>query len=278
MIRTHISEACEARDLALLDAVLFVTRAKGPLTLTKRHEAWRGVLGDPEVLDPRRELLAERMPRRAATSLEGDAFFASLRMRLPDAPNRLLAYGLALRAATPHGGARQGPAQLPLAQLCRELGLTPMQARDMRLGILDGMSPVALAAEPAHPRHARVLEAVLLAVGLEAHLTEAETLALEASREDAPLLEELTGQLLRRIAFGSQVASPLEALCQRLTDIALAPATLAQRWGTLRLASCFSHALGRDLGQQLLLDLLQELLHLGTVEAALATARGSART
>ncbi|MBN8467428.1 hypothetical protein JYJ95_12970 [Corallococcus exiguus] len=277
MIRTHIAEACEARDLALLDAVVFVIRTQGPLTRANHLEAWRGVLGDPEVIDPRRELLADRLARRTAAPLEGDAFFASLRVRLPDVPNRLLAYGLALRAATAHGG-HPGPAQLPLAQLCRELGLTPAQARDMRLGIMDGMSPVALAAEPAHPRHARVLEAVLLAAGLEAHLTEAETLALEASREDASFLQELTGQLLRRIAFGSQVASPLEALCQRLTDIALAPATLAQRWGTLRLAYCFSHAVGHDLGQQLLLDLLQELLHLGTVEAARATARESART
>ncbi|MBN9685866.1 MULTISPECIES: hypothetical protein [unclassified Corallococcus] len=275
MIRTHISEACEARDLALLDAVLFVVQAKGPVTPAKQLEAWRGVLGDPEVNDPRRELLAHRLARRTGAPLEGDALFASLRVRLPDTSNRLLAYGLALRAA--HGG-RQGPAQLPLAQLCRELGLTPAQARDMRLGIQDGMSPVALAAEPAHPRHARVLEAVLLAAGLEVHLTEAETLALEASREDAPFLQELTGQLLRRIAFGSQVVSPLEALCQRLTDIALAPATLAQRWGLLRLAYCFSHAVGHDLGQQLLLDLLQELLHLGTVEAARATAPESART
>ncbi|NNB88727.1 hypothetical protein HJC10_18935 [Corallococcus exiguus] len=277
MIRTHISEACEARDLALLDAVLFVTRTKGPLTQAKQREAWRGVLGDPEVLDPRRELLADRLARRTGSSLEGDALFSSLRVRLPDVPNRLLAYGLALRAATAHGG-HPGPVRLPLAQLCRELGLTQAQARDMRLGLLDGMSPVALAAESAHPRHARVLETVLLAAGLEAHLTEAETLALDASREDTPVLLELTGQLLRRIAFGSHVASPLEALCQRLTDIALAPATLAQRWDTLRLAYCFSHAVGHDLGQQLLLDLLQELLHLGTVEAARATARESART
>ncbi|WP_147443317.1 hypothetical protein [Corallococcus sp. AB011P] len=277
MIRTHISEACEARDLALLDAVLFVIRTKEPLTQTKQREAWRGVLGDPEVLDPRRELLVERLVRRTGAPLEGDALFASLRVRLPDTPNRLLAYGLALRAATAHGE-HPGPVQPPLARLCRELGLTPAQARDMRLGILDGLSPVALAAEPEHPRHARVLELVLLAAGLEAHLTEAETLALDASREDAPFLLELTRQLLRRIAFGSQVASPLEALCQRLTDIALAPATLAQRWDTLRLAYCFSHAVGHDLGQQLLLDLLQELLHLGTVEAARATARGSART
>ncbi|WP_375744432.1 hypothetical protein NR800_06330 [Corallococcus interemptor] len=270
MIRTHISEACEARDLALLDAVLFVTQAK-------QREAWHEVLGDPEVRDPRRESLAERLARRTGAPLEGNALFASLRMRLPDTPNRLLAYGLALRAATLHGG-RQGPVHLPLAMLCRELGLTQAQARDMRLGLLDGISPVALAAEPAHPRRARVLEAVLLAAGLEAHLTEAETLALDASREDAPLLQELTGQLLRRIAFGSQVASPLDALCRQLTDIALAPATLAQRWDALRLASCFSHAVGHDLGQQLLLDLLQELLPLGAVAAARATARESART
>ncbi|WP_223645725.1 hypothetical protein [Corallococcus sp. EGB] len=277
MIRTHISEACDARDLALLDAVLFVIQAKEPPTPARQLEAWHRVLGDPEVRDPRRELLAARLARRAAAPVEGDTLFASLRVRLPDTPNRLLAYGLALKAATAHGG-HPGPVQLSLALLSRELGLTPAQARDMRLGILDGVSPVALAAEPAHPRRARVLEAVLLAAGLEAHLTEAETLALDASREDAPLLQELSGQLLRRIAFGSQVASPLDALCRQLTDLALAPATLAQRWDTLRLASCFSHAVGHDLGQQLLLDLLQELLPLGAVAAARATARESART
>jgi hypothetical protein len=277
MIRTHITATCEARDLALLDAVLFITQARTSLTRAKRQEAWRGVLDDPEFQDPRRELLVERMAHRAPPLREGDDLFASMRVRLPDPANRMLAFGLALKAATANGGL-QGPAELPLALLCRELGLTPAQARHMRWGILDGVSPIALAAEPAHLRHARVLEAVLLSSGLEVHLTEAETVALEGAREDGVHLKELTGQLLCRSAFGSQVASPLEALCQPLTDLALAPATLAQRWDSLRLAFCFSHALGQDLGQQLLLDLLQELLHLGTVEAARATARGSAHT
>ncbi|MBN8232314.1 hypothetical protein JYK02_32860 [Corallococcus macrosporus] len=238
-------KACEARDSALFDVAL----------------------------------LAERLTRapRGQGPLEGDALFASLRERLPEGPNRVLAFGVALRTATEDSG-HPGVAELPLAQLARELGLTATQTRDMRRGLADGISPLVLAAEPTSLLHARVLEAVLLTAGLEVHLTEAEVTALERATEDVDQLKELAGQLLCRNAFGSRVAWPLEALRQQLTALALAPATLAHRQEAWRLAVRFSHALGQDLAQQLVLDLMRELLHVEAMECPRPTAPASSRT
>ncbi|WP_375758826.1 hypothetical protein [Corallococcus exercitus] len=225
-------------------------------------------------------LLAERLSRtpRGQGPLEGEALFASLRARLPEGPNRLLAFGLALRSATAEDSGHPGLAELPLAQLARELGLTTAQARDVRRGLAEGVSPLVLAAEPASLLHARVLEAVLLTAGLEVRLTEAEVTALGRAREDVVHLRELAGELLRRNAFGAQVAWPLEALRQQLTALALAPATLAHRQEAWRLAVRFSHALGQDLAQQLVLDLMRELLHVDAMEVPRPTAPASSRT
>ncbi|RKH58098.1 hypothetical protein [Corallococcus aberystwythensis] len=245
MIRTDILKACEARDSALFDVAL----------------------------------LAERLSRtpRGQGALEGEALYASLRARLPEGPNRLLAFGLALRTATADSG-HPGAAELPLAQLSRELGLTPAQVRDMRRGLADGVSPLVLAAEPASLLHARVLEAVLLTAGLEVRLTEAEVTALGRAQEDMAHLRELAGQLLCRNAFGAQAAWPLDSLRQQLTALALAPSTLVHRQEAWRLAVRFSHAIGQDLAQQLVLDLMRELLHVDAMECPRPTAPASSRT
>ena len=279
MIRTHLSRAFQARDFALLDAVLLAVRWQGPLTEAKRQAVLTSVLGGLELQGPRRELLAKRLEQDAGKPgpLKDEAFFASLRERLLDPRNRLLAFGLALQAATADEE-HPGQAERLLSIIPRELGLVPSQVRDMRRGLAGGVSPAELAAEPAPLRHARVLETVLLSAGLEVHLSEAEVAALYRSREDALQLQELAKQLLRRVAFGSQVEHSLEAMHRQLAELALAPASLAQRREAWLLAVRFSHAIGGGPAQEVLLDLLAELLHIGDPAAVRASAPASART
>lgn len=261
MMRTRILKARRERDEALLDAVLLAAQGREPLTEDELRALRVPLLDEPVLQDASPEALVARL-RRCAVRLSraSDAdIFSSLRARLPDARNRLWAYGLAMKVAA-SDDQRLDPAARFLARLQLELNVSSSQGQEMVLQLAGGASPFQAAAEPPARLHQRVLETVLLAAGLEVSLTEAEVAALAGAQEDVARFQELVGQQLQRLAFGSTPEQPLRAVSRQLEALVLAPASATQRREAWRLAARFCQALGRDLALELLLDVMGELL------------------
>lgn len=106
--------------------------------------------------------------------------------------------------------------------------------------------------------NARALEVVLFAAGMDACLSEAEVTALSRAQGDEPHFQEVAKQQLRRLAFGSQVDRPLEAIHWQLEELASIPVSFEQRREAWLLAVRFAHAIGRDVLQDLVLSLMRE--------------------
>jgi hypothetical protein len=261
MIRTKILRTRRERNRALLEAMLLATQEGGALT----EGELRGVLGTalqvPELRSERPEVLEEWLRRGSGRLLQPgrERLFSSLRARLPDPHNRLLAYGLAVKVS-PAGAQRQEEGLL--SRLQEELGVTALQARQLCSDLAGGASPSALAAEPAARMHARALETVLVVAGLDASLSDAEVAALQGAQMDEQGFMELVQQQLRRVAFGTLAEDPMAAVHRQLEVLALMPAPVAQRREVWLLASRFSNSMGRSLLQELVLALMQELLGL----------------
>jgi hypothetical protein len=261
MMRTRILKARRERDDALLDAMLLAAQVREPLDEDELRALLPPLRDEPYFQDASSEALLEQLRRCARRlSLASDPdLFASLRARLPDARNRLWAYGLAMKAAA-SDDKRLDLAARFLARLQLELDVSSSQGKEMVLQLAAGASPFQAAAEPTPRLHQRMLETVLLGAGLEASLTEAEVAALAGAQEDAARFQELVGQQLHRLAFGSTPEEPMGAVSRQLEALALTPASITQRREAWLLAARFCLALGRDLAMELLLDVMGELL------------------
>ncbi|KFA87965.1 hypothetical protein [Archangium violaceum] len=264
MIRTQIFKVREERDTALLELMLLAVHVDGRVAESSVHAVLRHVRESPEFQGESPEVLEGRLRRSAATmaSASDEAIFASLRQRLPDERNRLLAYGLAAKVIVSEAELPNPSEVHQLSRLQLGLEVSPSQARAMLSGLAEGTSPTEVASEPSDLLSARVLELVLLSVGLDACLSPAEIHALNEAREDLPQLWKLGGQMLRRRVFGCQLEAPLEAVQRQLEGLAIVPSTLASRREALRLAVRFSEAIGHGLPQELLLCFVQELFGL----------------
>ncbi|PTL83723.1 TerB family tellurite resistance protein [Vitiosangium sp. GDMCC 1.1324] len=263
MIRTQVLKVRQERNAALVEAMLLAAQVDGRVAEAEMRTVLRHALECPELQGERPEFLVDRLERgvEALASMGDEALFVSLRRRLPDAHNRLLAFGLAAKVVFENVGS-QGPDAQLLSRLQQGLDVPPPQARAMVSGLAEGVSPTEVAAEPSTRLGARVLELVLLSVGLDASLSSAEVNALHEAQEDPQQMRELCGQLLRRLAFGSQVEAPLAAVRRQLEELALVPSTVTPRREALRLAVRFSEALGHGWSQELLLGFVQELFGL----------------
>lgn len=261
MMRTRILKARRERDDALLDAVLLAAQVREPLDDGAPRALLAPLLDEPYFEGTSPEALLERLRQRARwlSQASDPDIFASLRVRLPEARSRLWAYGLAMKAAA-LDEKRLDLAARFLARLQLELDVSSSEGKEMVLQLAGGASPFQAAAEPPVRLHQRVLETVLLGAGLEASLTEAEVAALAGAQEDAARFQELVGQQLHRLAFGSTPEEPMGAVSRQLEALALTPASVTQRREAWLLAARFCLALGRDLAMELLLDVMGELL------------------
>lgn len=264
MLRTHVLNMRQARDTALLEASLWAAQGEGRPSESALRGVLNHLLDSPGFRGERPELLMDRLWRSAETLAPSgaEALFESLRQRLPDARNRLLAFGLMARVLVKEPALPEPDEVHLLSRFQRELGVLPLQARAMLSGLANGESPTEVASEPPTRLDARVLELMLLSEGLDACLSAAEVAALHEAREDPSQMRELCGQLLRRLAFGGAVESPHEAMRRHLEQLALVPSTLPPRREALRLGARFCEALGYNWSQELLLGFVQELFGL----------------
>ena len=266
MAREQAVSARKARNAALVEAMLLAAIADGGLDQGELQALLRRVLERPEFEGTRPEELNALVENSArALSEAGDlkTVLRSLRDRLPDHKNRMLAFGLAAAVAlADHRASRAELGMLKTFQAA--LGIAEHEVAQIIDVIERGGSLSEALGEPLERLYAEVMVLVMAADG---GTRAPEARAMVESLASDPLFENVSAD--RASAFVAESAEALarEGLPQRLQVLAQGLASHAQRSRAFRLATRIAHASGTvSPGEQKILDLLQATFGLDDAE------------
>jgi uncharacterized tellurite resistance protein B-like protein len=245
------------RNAALVEAMLLAAIADGKVSEKEMQTLLTRVLERPEFEGTRAEelnALVETSARSLASAHDFEAILRSLRQRLPDHQNRMLAFGLA--AAVAFADQRASRAELGLLKSFQAaLGISEEEVAQV-IDVIEKEGSLAEAlGEPLERLYAEVMVLVTAADGKE---QEAELRELVESLAADPLFHDVSPA--RAQSFVSEAAAALaaEGLPARLRVLARGLATHAQRLKAFRLAMRIANASGRPgVGALKLLDMLQ---------------------
>lgn len=257
MARELAVKARRDRNAALVEAMLLAAMADGKVSEIEMQTLLRRVIERPEFEGTRpTELnaLVEESASRLAGASSLDDILRSLRERLPDHRNRMLAFGLA--AAVAFSDQRATRSELGLLKTFQAaLGISENEVAQIIDVIENGGSLAEALGEPLERLYAEVMVLISAAdgkLGLE------ESQALVESFASDPLFENVSPE--RAQAFVSEAVTALatEGLPSRITVLAHGLSTHAQRIKAFRLAMRIAGASGK-MGdrEQRILDLLQ---------------------
>lgn len=256
MPRDKVLQARNERNAALIEAMLLAAIADGKVTQHEMETLLRRVLERPEFEGTRSDelnALVEASVARLAAAEDLEQILKSLRDRLPDHKNRMLAFGLA--AAVAFSDHRATRAELGLLKTFQAaLGISETEVAQI-VDVIEGGGSLAEAlGEPLERLYAEVMVLVTAADG---RLTEKETRALVETFAGDPLFENVSAE--RAMAFVTEAVTALatQGLSQRLTVLAAGLSTHAQRVKAFRLAARIAAAAAEPGPTQKILDLLQ---------------------
>lgn len=231
------------RNAALVEAMLLAAAADGKLTQAALQTLLRRVLERPEFEGTRPgELnqLVENSARRLSQAHDLPEILKSLRTRLPDHKNRMLAFGLA--AAVALADQRATRMELGLLKTFQAaLGISEDEVAET-IDILErGGSLAEALGEPLERLYAEVMVLISAADG---KVKGAEARALVESFASDPLFHNVSGE--RAQGFVTEAVSALasEGLPQRLQVLAHGLSTHSQRLRAFRLAVKIANASG----------------------------------
>ena len=268
MAREQAVKARKERNAALVEAMLLAAMADGQVSQLEMQTLLRRVLERPEFEGTRPEelnALVEDSARRLAAAKDLESVLASLRARLPDHKNRLLAFGLAAAVAlADHRATRSELGLLKTFQAA--FGISEDEVAHVVEVVEQGGSLAEALGEPLERLYAEVMVLVTAADG---RLKEAEVRALVESLAADPLFHGVSPQRAQSFISESVGALAAEGLPQRLQVLAHGLTTHAQRVKAYRLATRIAHAAGEpSVQEQRILDLLQATFGLADDEVA----------
>jgi len=258
MPREQAVKARKERNAALVEVMLLSAMADGRVSQLEMQTLLRRVIERPEFEGTRPEelnALVESSAQRLSKAHDLEEILASLRVRLPDHKNRMLAFGLAASVAfSDHRATRAELGLLKTFQAA--LGISEDEVAEI-IDVIEGGGSLAEAlGEPLERLYAEVMVLVSAADG---HLKEAEARALVESFASDPLFHNVSPE--RAQAFVSEAVSALvaEGLPQRLQVMAHGLTSHAQRLKAYQLATKIAHAGGQEpsLAEQRILSMLQ---------------------
>jgi tellurite resistance protein len=254
--RDEVVEARRGRNAALVEAMLLAAMADGKVTQGEMQTLLRRVMERPEFEGTRSDelnALVEGSVARLAAAQDLEEILRSLRERLPDHRNRMLAFGLA--AAVAFSDQRATREELGLLKTFQAaLGISEDEVAQIIDVIEQGGSLAEALGEPLERLYAEVMVLVSAADG---KLTEVETRTLVETFAADPAFENVGPE--RAMTFVTDAVSALatEGLSHRLRILAHGLATHAHRVKAFRLAARIA-SVAQDLRpQQRVLDLLQ---------------------
>ncbi|MBX5483669.1 MAG: TerB family tellurite resistance protein [Myxococcaceae bacterium] len=267
MARDEVIKARQERNAALVEAMLLAAIADGRVTQVEMQTLLRRVLERPEFEGTRSDelnALVEASVARLASAVKLEDILQSLRDRLPDHKNRMLAFGLA--AAVAFADRRATRAELGLLKTFQAaLGISEQEVAQIIDVIEHGGSLAEALGEPLERLYAEVMVLVSAADGKP---SEQETRALVETFAGDPIFENVSAE--RAMAFVSDAVSALssEGLARRMTVLAHGLTTHAQRQKAFRLAARIAAAGPDRRPQERILELLQATFGLADDEVA----------
>lgn len=256
MAREQVVKARKERNAALVEAMLLAAIADGQVSQTEMQTLLRRVIERPEFEGTRSDelnALVEDSVSRLAAAQDLEEILRSLRTRLPDHKNRMLAFGLA--AAVAFSDNRATRAELGLLKTFQAaLGISEEEVAQIIDVIENGGSLAEALGEPLERLYAEVMVLVSAADG---KLSDAETRTLVETFAGDPVFENVTPE--RAMSFVTEAVSSLavEGLSHRLTVLAHGLSTHTQRLKAYKLATRIASA-SSDMRPQLrILELLQ---------------------
>lgn len=268
MAREQAVKARKERNGALVEAMLLAAMADGSVSQREMQTLLSRVLERPEFEGTRPDelnALVETSAARLSEAKDLEEVLASLRRRLPDHKNRMLAFGLAAAVALADQRATRNELGL-LKTFQAALGISEDEVAQIIDVIENGGSLAEALGEPLERLFAEVMVLVSAADG---KLKEAEARALVESFAADPLFENVSPE--RAQSFVSEAVSALaaEGLPQRLQVLAHGLTTHVQRVKAYRLATKIAHAGGEpSVAEQRILDMLQATFGLADDEVA----------
>jgi uncharacterized tellurite resistance protein B-like protein len=269
MAREQAVKARKERNAALVEVMLLAAMADGRVSQVEMRTLLRRVMERPEFEGTRPDelnALVETSAQRLAEAKDLEEILASLRARLPDHKNRMLAFGLAAAIAFADHRATRGELGL-LKTFQAALGISEDEVAQIVDVVEQGGSLAEALGEPLERLYAEVMVLVSAADG---HLKDAEARALVESFASDPLFHDVSPE--RAQAFVSEAVAALseEGLPQRLHVLAHGLTTHPQRLKAYRLATKIAHAGGQEpsLAEQRILQLLQATFGLADDEVS----------
>jgi uncharacterized tellurite resistance protein B-like protein len=269
MPREQVVKARKERNAALVEIMLLAAMADGRVSQLEIQTLLRRVIERPEFEGTKPDelnALVEASAQRLAQAHDLEEILASLRSRLPDHKNRMLAFGLA--AAVAFSDQRATRAELGLLKTFQAaLGISEDEVAQIVDVIENGGSLAEALGEPLERLYAEVMVLVSAADG-QLHTPEAR--ALVESFASDPVFHNVSPE--RAQSFVSEAVAALsdEGLSQRMQVLAHGLTTHAQRLKAYRLATRIAHAGGQEprLAEQRILNLLQVTFGLADDEVA----------
>jgi len=245
------------RNAALIETMLLAAMADGNVSQVEMQTLIRRVIERPEFEGTHPDelnALVEASVAKLAGSKSLDAILQSLRERLPDHKNRMLAFGLA--AAIAFADQRATRAELGLLKTFQAaLGISEDEVARIVEVLETGGSLAEALGDPLERLYAEVMVLVSAADGV---LHEAETLALVESFASDPLFEDVSPERAQAFVSESVAALASEGLARRLQVLAHGLSTHSQRVRAFRLAMKIANASGEPSGGELrILEVLQ---------------------
>jgi tellurite resistance protein len=257
MPEADVVEARRERNAALIEAMLLAAVADGHASDKKMEVLLSRVLERTEFEGTHADelnALVKASTQKLAAARDFEAVLRSLRDRLPDHKNRMLAFGLA--AAVAFADQRATREELGLLKSFQAaLGISEDEVARIIDVIEKGGSLAEALGEPLEQLYAEVMVLVTAADG---KVREAEARELVESLAADPLFHDVSSA--RAQGFVSEAVAALEAdgVSSRLRGLARGLSTHVQRLKAFRLAMRVANASGRpSVGELKLLDTLQ---------------------
>jgi len=271
MPRKALELARSDRNAALIDAMILAASADGKMQPVEMETLIQRVIERPEFegTDAQElQRLVEASARRLAGSRGLEEIFSSLRSRLPDHRNRLLAFGLATAVALADRKATRAELGL-LKGVQAALGISEAEVSRVFEVVESGASLAEALGEPLERLYAETMVLVGAADGV---VNARELKLMLENMAGDPVFADVSLELAERYLTDAVQSLAIEGLPTRLTVLAHGLSTHPQRVKAFRLAVRIAYADGNaSVPEQKLLDLLQATLGLADDEVARIT-------
>ncbi len=245
------------RNAALVEAMLLAAIADGAVSEREMQTLLRRVIERPEFEGTRStelNALVEASAKKLAGAHNLEQVFKSLRERLPDHKNRLLAFGLAAAVALADKRATRLELGL-LKNFQSAFGISEDEVAQVIDVIEQGGSIAEALGEPLERLYAEVMVLVSAADG---KVKEAESRSLVESFASDPLFHSVSATRAQQYVTEAVSSLASEGLPHRLMVLARGLSTHGQRLRAFALAKKIAHSSGEPSdAEQKILDLLQ---------------------